>query len=90
MRIRGVVEPKNFTGGTVEKDHLQIGGSPVTDHYNLYQLKVSDPDSGLPNAEYTIDAEHCNPENWQNALNNYPLCDADGNSPLLSYNIYKQ
>jgi hypothetical protein len=56
---------------------------------NAFQLKVSDPDSGLPNAEYTIDAEHCNPENWQNALNNYPLCDADGNSPLLSYNIYK-
>jgi hypothetical protein len=43
VRARGVVEPKNFTGGTVEKDHLQIGGSPVTDHYNLYQLKVSDP-----------------------------------------------
>jgi hypothetical protein len=43
VRIRGVVEPKNFTGGTVEKDHFQIGGSPVVDHYNLYQLKVSDP-----------------------------------------------
>lgn len=43
VRIRGVVEPKNFTGGTVEKDHFQIGGSAVDDHYNLYQLKVSDP-----------------------------------------------
>jgi hypothetical protein len=43
VRIRGVVEPKNFTGGTVDKDHFQIGGSPVVDHYNLYQLKVSDP-----------------------------------------------
>jgi hypothetical protein len=43
VRIRGVVEPKNFTGGTVEKDHFQIGGTPVEDHYNLYQLKVSDP-----------------------------------------------
>jgi hypothetical protein len=43
VRIRGVVEPKNFTGGTIEKDHFQIGGSPVVDHYNLYQLKVSDP-----------------------------------------------
>jgi hypothetical protein len=43
LRIRGVVEPKNFTGGTVEKDHFQIGGDPVVDHYNLYQLKVAEP-----------------------------------------------
>lgn len=43
LRVRGVVEPKNFTGGTVEHDHFQIGGTPDVDHYNFYSLKVSDP-----------------------------------------------
>ena len=43
IRVRGVVEPKNFTGGTVEHDHFQIGGTPDVDHYNFYSLKVSDP-----------------------------------------------
>jgi hypothetical protein len=43
IRVRGVVEPKNFTGGTVEHDHFQIGGTPDVDHYNFYSLNVSDP-----------------------------------------------
>lgn len=43
IRVRGVVEPKNFSGGTVEHDHFQIGGTPDVDHYNFYTLKVSDP-----------------------------------------------
>jgi hypothetical protein len=43
IRVRGVVEPKNFTGGTVEHDHFQIGGTPDVDHYNFYGLNVSDP-----------------------------------------------
>lgn len=43
IRVRGVVEPKNFTGGTIEHAHFQIGGTPDVDHYNFYSLKVSDP-----------------------------------------------
>jgi len=43
IRVRGVVEPKNFTGGTVEHEHFQVGGTPDVDHYNFYSLKVSDP-----------------------------------------------
>jgi hypothetical protein len=43
LRVRGVVEPKNFTGGTVEHEHFQAGGTPDVDHYNFYSLKVSDP-----------------------------------------------
>jgi hypothetical protein len=43
IRVRGVVEPKNFTGGTVEHEHFQAGGTPDVDHYNFYSLKVSEP-----------------------------------------------
>lgn len=43
IRVRGVVEPKNFTGGTVEREHFQIGGTPDVNNYNFYSLKVSDP-----------------------------------------------
>jgi hypothetical protein len=43
LRVLGVVEPKNFTGGTVEHEHFQAGGTPDVDHYNFYSLKVSDP-----------------------------------------------
>jgi Glycosyl hydrolase family 10 len=49
LHIRGVVEPKNFTGGIVKEQHLQIGGTPVVDNYNLYNIKVSDPP-----ATYTV------------------------------------
>jgi hypothetical protein len=44
LRVRGVVEPKNFTGGEVQQEHFQIGGTPVADHYNFYSLHVSNPD----------------------------------------------
>ena len=43
IRVRGVVEPKNFTGGTVEHQHFQIGGTPDVNNYNFYSLNVSDP-----------------------------------------------
>ena len=43
IRVRGVVEPKNFTGGTVEQEHFQIGGTPDVNNYNFYSIKVSDP-----------------------------------------------
>ncbi len=43
LRIRGLVEPKNFSGGDVKAEHFQSGGTPVTDHYNFYNIEVSDP-----------------------------------------------
>ena len=43
LHVRGVVEPKNFTGGTVQFDHFQTGGEPVKNDYNFYSLSVSDP-----------------------------------------------
>jgi len=44
IRVRGVVEPKNFTGGVVEQEHFQIGGTPLKNDYNFYSIKVSDPE----------------------------------------------
>jgi hypothetical protein len=45
LRVRGVVEPKNFTGGEVQHDHFQTGGTPVKNDYNFYRLHVSDPEA---------------------------------------------
>ena len=45
LHVRGVVEPKNFTGGTVQFDHFQTGGEPVKNDYNFYSLHVSDPEA---------------------------------------------
>src|SRR5262249_49897296 len=42
LHVRGVVEPKNFTGGTVQFEHFQAGGEPVKNDYNFYSLAVSD------------------------------------------------
>jgi len=49
LHVRGVVEPKNFTGGTVQLDHFQTGGDAVKNDYNFYRLSVS-----APNAVYTF------------------------------------
>lgn len=49
LRIRGVVEPKNFTGGTVSFDHFQTDGTPLKNDYNSYSLVVSEP-----SARYTV------------------------------------
>jgi hypothetical protein len=43
LHVRGVVEPKNFTGGEVQFDHFQTGGEPVKNDYNFYSLAVSEP-----------------------------------------------
>jgi len=43
LHVRGVVEPKNFTGGTVQFEHLQTGGEAVKNDYNFYSLSVSEP-----------------------------------------------
>jgi hypothetical protein len=45
LRVHGVVEPKNFTGGTVQFEHFQTGGMPVKNDYNFYSLHVSDPEA---------------------------------------------
>src|SRR3954470_13348213 len=49
LRVRGVVEPKNFTGGAVQFGHFQSGGIPVKNDYNFYNIEVS-----APRAEYTV------------------------------------
>jgi hypothetical protein len=49
LRVRGVVEPKNFTQGDVKQEHFQSGGTPARDHYNFYNIQVSDPP-----ATYTV------------------------------------
>ena len=45
LHARGLVEPKNFTGGEVQHDHFQSGGTPVKNDYNFYSLHVSDPEA---------------------------------------------
>jgi hypothetical protein len=45
LHVRGVVEPKNFTGGTVQFEHFQAGGMAVKNDYNFYSLHVSDPEA---------------------------------------------
>jgi hypothetical protein len=45
LHVRGVVEPKNFTGGEVQHEHFQAGGTPVQNDYNFYSLHVSDPEA---------------------------------------------
>ena len=43
LHVRGVVEPKNFTGGEVQFEHFQTGGTAVKNDYNFYSLSVSEP-----------------------------------------------
>ncbi len=49
LHVRGVVEPKNFTGGEVQFDHFQVRGDPVKNDYNFYSIAVSNPA-----ASYTV------------------------------------
>jgi len=41
--VRGVVEEKSYTGGSL-RDDLQVGGLPDTTNYNTYYLRVGDTD----------------------------------------------
>lgn len=43
IRLRGLVEPKSFTGGEVQAEYFQIGGTPDVDDYNIYAIDVGDP-----------------------------------------------
>jgi hypothetical protein len=43
LRFRGVVEQKTYLGGASDGGLWQVGGTPATDTYNIYQLTVSAP-----------------------------------------------
>lgn len=43
LRLRGLVEPKSFSGGEVWEEHFQIGGTPDVNDYNIYAIDVADP-----------------------------------------------
>jgi hypothetical protein len=43
IRLRGLTEPKTFTGGEVQAEHFQIGGTPDVNDYNIYAIDVGDP-----------------------------------------------
>lgn len=43
FRIRGVIETKNYSGGTNDGQFWQVGGSPVSDASNWYELSISSP-----------------------------------------------
>ncbi|WP_437681393.1 hypothetical protein [Sorangium sp. So ce131] len=43
VRLRGVVEPMTYQGGTSDGMHFRVGGSPTNSTYNIYSVAVSDP-----------------------------------------------
>jgi hypothetical protein len=44
MRVRGVLEPRVYTGGTKSGDHFYVGGAPVSpSNYNAVSITVSSP-----------------------------------------------
>jgi hypothetical protein len=43
LRIRGVVETKQYTGGQGDGGHWMIGGTPAVDAWNIYRLSISAP-----------------------------------------------
>ena len=43
LRFRGVVEPKEYTGGTT-RGHFNIGGRPDSTNWNTYSLLTSSPE----------------------------------------------
>jgi hypothetical protein len=43
LRIRGLTEPKDFSGGEVQEQYFQIGGTPGSNDYNIYSIAVGDP-----------------------------------------------
>lgn len=45
LRFRGVVEQKDYIGGTNDGAYFQIGGTPDSGTYNIYQLTISNPNS---------------------------------------------
>lgn len=43
VRLRGVVEPETYRGGTPDGMHFRVGGEPDNATYNRYGFSVSDP-----------------------------------------------
>ena len=45
LRFRGVVEPMMYKDGKADGDLFYVGGKPNNGTYNVYQIKVSSPES---------------------------------------------
>ena len=43
LAVRGIVEPKQYTGGTKINDHFMAGGEPAPDTLNTYRMTISSP-----------------------------------------------
>ncbi len=43
LRFRGVIETKEYTGGTNDGTYWQVGGMPANDNWNVYRLTISNP-----------------------------------------------
>ncbi len=43
VRLRGVVEPHVYTGGSRTGGHFQVGGAPVPSGYDVFSLAISSP-----------------------------------------------
>jgi hypothetical protein len=45
LQFRGFIELRNYTGGTSQGEHFQVGGDTPdpADTFNVYKLEVSDP-----------------------------------------------
>jgi lysozyme len=64
IRVRGVVEQKTYTGGTNDGAYWQIGGTPGSDTYNVYELDVPAPagifymNRGASNIHYCVPLDY--------------------------------
>ncbi|HZK80766.1 MAG TPA: hypothetical protein VFC46_06850 [Humisphaera sp.] len=45
LRFRGVVEPMMYKNGKMDGDLFYIGGEPNNATYNMYEIKISSPES---------------------------------------------
>jgi hypothetical protein len=43
LRVRGVLEPKVYSGGSGSGNHFYVGGIPEPSNFNVYSLTVSSP-----------------------------------------------
>jgi hypothetical protein len=43
LRVRGVVETKEYVGGVGDGGAVVLGGTPIDDAWNIYRLDVSSP-----------------------------------------------
>lgn len=43
LRFRGVIETKEYSGGSNDGKFWQVGGNPINDNWNVYRLTISNP-----------------------------------------------